>query len=429
MTRKNKHILFITTANLATNPRLYKEACLAVDNGFAITIIQFVLGNWSDEKSTDLLAHLKKRNNNTEVHIHAVDATRKSKIRWLYFGLLEKASRLLYPLFKNKLGLAAYACSKRTAQIIISFHIKKDKYHLICAHNLGALYPAAYFSNKTNVPFFFDVEDYHPEEYINEDALNQKERRIFLMQQLIPKAAFYTSASPLIGEYTEKLVGHKEKHRVILNAFPKEEFNYAIDLPKNEDELNFVWFSQNISLGRGLEQFFDGLIYWLTKNPSAKISVTLIGNMYPQFQEYINVKIKTHELKTHILIHHIPPVAQKELHQKLAEFDIGIASEQVNSDFNREICLTNKILAYAQAGLFILATDTKAQVAFLKSYDGIGVYNSPNENGFVESLDYIWTNRELIRNKKKNRLNLTEELSWDNESKKLVELWNQVKDL
>lgn len=425
MTGKNKHILFITTANLATNPRLYKEACLAVDNGFAITIIQYILGNWSDEKSADLLAHLKKRNNNTEVHMHAVDATRKNKIRWLYFGFLEKASRLFYPLFKNRLRLVAYAHSKRTAQIINSFHIEKDKYHLICAHNLGALYTAAYFSNKLNVPFFFDVEDYHPEECINEDASNEKQRRIFLLQQLIPKAAFYTSASPLIGEYTEKLVGHKEKHTVILNAFPKEEFNYTIVLPENEDELNFVWFSQNISLGRGLEQFFDGLIYWLTKNPLAKISVTLIGNMYPQFQEYINVKIKTHELNKNILIHHIPPVAQKELHQKLAEFDIGLGIEIV-SDFNKEICISNKIIAYAQAGLFILATDTKAQVAFLKSYEGLGVYNPPNENGFAESLDFIWSNRELIRNQKKNRLKLTEELSWEKESKKLMVLWNQA---
>lgn len=411
-------VLYILSGNLSTTPRALQSIKTA-KTFYEIDVLAV-------NRSTLWEPFDMKLANELNIKIKYVSIGRKPIILWLLSSFINKFAKIIYPFHSKNLMINAFASSK--SSFLLNRKLKKyiKNYDLIIAHSYGSLFPAFHFASKKNIPFIFDVEDYHPEECINEDANNEKQRRIFLLQQLIPKAAFYTSASPLIGEYTEKLVGHKEKHTVILNAFPKEEFNYTIVLPENEDELNFVWFSQNISLGRGLEQFFDGLIYWLTKNPLAKISVTLIGNMYPQFQEYINVKIKTHELKTHILIHHIPPVAQKELHQKLAEFDIGIASEQVNSDFNREICLTNKILAYAQAGLFILATDTKAQVAFLKSYDGLGVYNSPNENGFAASLDFIWSNRELIRNQKKNRFNLTEELSWDNESKKLVELWSQA---
>ena len=84
-------LLFLTTTNLATNPRLYKEACLALDNGFSIFIIQFKFGNWSDEKTEVLIQALKDRNVSAKVNIHWIDATKSNKVCWLYSGLLERA--------------------------------------------------------------------------------------------------------------------------------------------------------------------------------------------------------------------------------------------------------------------------------------------------------------------------------------------------
>jgi len=43
-----KKILFLTSTNLASNPRLLKELRLAVTHGYDCTVMQFQLGNWSD---------------------------------------------------------------------------------------------------------------------------------------------------------------------------------------------------------------------------------------------------------------------------------------------------------------------------------------------------------------------------------------------
>lgn len=426
MVKTDKHILFITISNLANNPRLFKEVCLALDNKLSVTIIQFSLGNWSDIKTESLIEELNTHYKSSNVTVNTLDGTRSSKVKWLFYGLLEKLYRIISPILGNSLQTASFAHSKRSAQIIHFLNKKEWHFNLISGHNLGALYPAAYLSHKTETPFGFDVEDYHPEECIGDDAVNEKKRRIFLMQKLLPKAGFFTSASPLIGEYTVRLVGNKKNHTVILNTFPRNEFELNINNFHSNDVLRFVWFSQNIALGRGLEQFFDGLNYWLKGKPNAKISITLIGNIYEDFQKYINEKFAEKELKNQILIEHIAPLTQKELHKKLSEFDVGIASEQTSSDFNREICLTNKIIAYAQAGLYILATDTKAQIEFLKKYNGIGVFNNSEPESFALSLDYIWENKIDIIANRSERLQDTAGLNWENESKALLETWNKI---
>ncbi|MBS1756688.1 MAG: hypothetical protein JSU03_05375, partial [Bacteroidetes bacterium] len=40
-------ILFISTHNLATNPRLVKEIELALANGFSVEVVCFIFRNWS----------------------------------------------------------------------------------------------------------------------------------------------------------------------------------------------------------------------------------------------------------------------------------------------------------------------------------------------------------------------------------------------
>lgn len=106
-------------------------------------------------------------------------------------------------------------------------------------------------------------------------------------------------------------------------------------------------------------------------------------------------------------------------------------------DENRGICLTNKIWAYLQAGLYILATDTPAQVVFIQEHEGHGeVFDASTqrhrgtENNKYRSLEgtlnYIVENIDTIRNEKKDRFERAKEYSWENESVKLVSIWDKV---
>ncbi len=405
------NILFLTTNNLATNPRLYKELNLALEQGYSCTLVQFKLGNWSDEKTKTLLE-------GKEVNVVQLDATSSHRFNWIKWGVLEKVAKMIYPFFKNQLWVNALASSRRSFQILnANINPFPD---LICAHNLGALYPAWSLSKEFDIPFIFDVEDYHPGEFIRFDAFKEKGRREFLMKALLPKANALTTASPLIERQTLRLIDGHANNRVVLNGFPKSEFS-GQDFMDQDGVLKIVWFSQKISFGRGLEQFFTA-ISQMDEKRRGLIEVSLIGDLDPQFKQEILVPIKN---QGGIKLNVIPAISQQDLHFELSNFDLGLAIEP-GKDLNNNLAISNKIIAYAQAGLYILATDTPAQRVFIEENSSLGTGSAQSTSGLLEKLIFICDNLNQIKQDKQKRKVLGEGLSWEVQCDKVLQLWDKV---
>jgi hypothetical protein len=123
--------------------------------------------------------------------------------------------------------------------------------------------------------------------------------------------------------------------------------------------MRLIWFSQNISTGRGLEFILDS---WPAL--SSFCELTLIG------RQHESIKERLASIEPSITI--LDAMDQKKLHATLSQFDIGLALELSAADLNKQLALSNKLIAYAQAGLFVLATDTPAQVDFIKQYSFVG---------------------------------------------------------
>jgi len=408
-------ILFITTNNLSTNPRLLKEIKLASENGFIVSFIGFKLGSWADKTDEN---HLETFQCFKKVYLSAI---RKPFFNWLISTIIWKASNLLCKWFKYNIRLNAFAHNKRTWQIYRYLQQENSKFDLIVSHNLGALYPAYQFTKKNRIPFAFDIEDYHPGENC---APDEKKRREFLMKKLLPKALFITYASPLIGEYSKNLIENitksinekstfhlsKEHFILINNCFSQNEFQFKAT---QSDKIRFVWFSQNISAGRGLELVVPALA-----NYNSQIELTLIGNLYQSFyDDFLSKYISFIKIEE--------PLTQKKLNQKLSEFDVGLAIELDVADFNRQICLTNKIFSYAQSGLYILATNTAAQNQFIAEHDELGITCGQSIAEMVYQIDKIVKNIAGISNQKHNRFEYAQKLAWENESSKLLKLWGR----
>ncbi len=433
--QNNKTFLFLTSNNLATNPRLFKEVKSVIDLNYGYSIIQFRLGNWSDSKSDELCRSLR----GAQSEIIGIEAKAKNRLNWIKWGTLERIAQKCWPLFQKNILVSSLASNRRSLQILKQAYKLKEKPDLICAHNLAALYPAWKLSKKWNIPFFFDIEDYHPGEYIGREAKNEKSRREFLMKKLLPDAIAITSASPLIGEYTLKLIGSHSNHQVILNSFPKSEFKEPSNQQINKltNQLKLVWFSQKISFGRGLEQLFEALtVLYKTKYLSngQPINLTIIGDMDSDFnQQVIQPFIKT--LKPYdqstfqpINLTIIPPLSQLNLHKELANHNVGLALEFNNTDLNRQICLTNKIMTYAQAGIFILATNTLAQENFIRKYPQIGMVCGQSAEQIKEGILKCISTYNSFTDLGEETKEIRDGLSWENENKKLVDVWHKTID-
>lgn len=411
-----KHILFITTSNLPTNPRLLKEIDL-ISKDNSVTVLLFKLGNWSDSTNQNMM--------DERLHIQFIelDVTRKKRLHWFLWAIIEKLARVILPLFKKSLVINALSHGRRSIMLWTKLTELKAKPNYIVAHNLGALYPAFALSKKYEVPFIYDIEDYDPGIVVRNGGRHYVSICEQLIKSCLPSSIALTSASPLIGEYTLKLIGGHPNHQVILNSFPSDEFQPPYE--KDSDILKLVWFSQKISFGRGIEQLIEAFKLLIKhQEKDLPISLTLIGDIDSRFHKQIlQPALKS---VSAIKIEIIPPMNQSELHRNLANYDVGLALEFNNTDLNRQLCLTNKILAYTQAGLYILATGTPAQQQFIEEGPERGLVCGQIPEAMAEALQKIVTDRDKIKNKALERFEKGKELAWEKESSKLTKMWEQL---
>lgn len=394
-----KKILFITTTNLAANPRLTKELQLAIDNGFKATVIQFRVGNWSDEKTMSLQTGFK------EVKFIQLSALRHPLLPWVFGSLLEKLLQWL-PGWLLKGYWLSVAVNKRT--VLLSAAIKKNSEHFdwVIAHNPGSFYPAMKAAQKMGAGLGIDVEDYHPGESNQPGTIR---RMIRLMKNILPKASYCSFASPLIREKVEKeITSDISKKIVLLNGFPENEFKLPVTI--NQERLQCVWFSQFIDNNRGLETVIP-----VIDSLYPAVELHLIGYLNKEFAEQFL------ENKCGIVCH--GSMTQQELHFFLTQCDIGLAVEP-GRDINNQLAISNKLMAYVQAGLFIIASHTPAQDLFLTNSQLDYLQTDLSPEDLKKQLEQLIQNKTSIRESRPVRFEKGKNYSWENIVIPLLDVWN-----
>lgn len=400
------HILFITSTNLASNPRCKKEICLALGLGYKVTYIAFSFQSWLEEKERLIQ---KELDNVEKIYI---PAGRQKFIKWIISASCEFILRRISKFIKVK-SIVSFAISRRSLQLIWRLKKINIKPDLIIAHNPAAFYPAYYLSKAKKIPFAIDIEDYHPGEGHNEVL---KKLNVQLIRMILPFAIYVSYAAPLIKAQIDiDVLPKKIKNSIVINnVFSINEFVRPLDSSTLFKKLKLVWFSQNIDFGRGLEEVLP-----VIGELDEYFDLTLIGNLRSGFyKKYV-------EGKSYISI--IPPLSQSELNKKLGEFDIGLAIESLGSDENRNICLTNKIWSYFQAGLFIIASNTVSQNMFLKQFNDHGIIvNLADKERLKKYFSNVYSRWSDLSSQKQTRFEVAKSSSWENEAESLKIQWKEI---
>lgn len=390
-------ILFITTSSLATNPRLVKEFEF-LKATHKCYVLSFEHKDWSLKPSQEIIGR------NRDIEFITINR-HKQLMQTLLSKLYHKSALVLNAIFKSNLKISAFASNDKTPQLCLALTdtFRSKNINRIIAHNLGAFFPASILATRLGVKLQLDIEDYHPDEafYFNEQ--HELHNRLLVMQKSFDQAEAITYASEGIMRKceTEFEINSNTKSAVIINAFKASDF---VKPSQRNSTINYVWFSQNINSNRGLEAVFS------IANDQPNCKFHLIGKANHDF-------IEAMQPSENIIIH--KPMAQDALHEFLSTMDIGLALENKDSDGNRDICLTNKFLAYAQAGLYIVATNTFGQKHFLDRLGG--EFGTLIKTSLDDTLSHI-DQRVLDYNHKIERWEKAKRFSWENEKIKLINL-------
>lgn len=401
-----KKIVIISTHQPAANPRALKEYETLKKEGYSVKHLYTYNANWSyridEEKFT---RGTLRRQDFIEVGGNPHNRP------FRYF--MSRAVRRLFSLFAPVIPFCKeMAIAKGTFEIWrVSSKYPADLY---IAHYLGALPGAVRVSRKHKASLIFDAEDFHRGE--QSYYASQIGDVIAVEDKFLPAVNFITTASPLITEEYKR--NYPRINVLTVNNVFSKKFLQPISRGRDE-KLKLFWFSQHIGLHRGLEIFIQALNYL----SDADISLTIMGNKWSEAYQENLLALSNGPRQVFFKESSAP----EDLFSIASQYDIGLAGEIPNC-LNKELCLSNKIFTYLLAGNCVLASDMQGQKDFMDQHRGIGFsYKHNDAKDLANKIKMLYNDRALLQRCKEESISVAaQELNWESESRKWLQMVNQL---
>ena len=331
-------VCIVSPGNLASNPRVLKEADALHEAGYAVTAVVCdyteALRSFDDEIASRVPWKV--------VRVARPAGERQAGQAARGLARLATGLGMRAPV---ALAAAAYGGPVSALRRAAS-EVPADLY---IAHYVAGLAAAADAARRHGAMLGFDAEDYHA----GEGTPFHMNMVRTIESAVLPGCRHVTAAAPLIAEAYAAQSGVQPV--TVLNVFP---LAMAPEQPRPAsvpDTFKAYWFSQTIGLDRGLQSFIQAMARTRTR-------VTLDirgGNRWGHGEQLIEL---ARGLGIGDRVSLLPMAPPEEMVRLAASYDIGLSLETDVSE-NRRLCLTNKIFTYLLAGVPVLLSDTPAQRA------------------------------------------------------------------
>lgn len=293
------------------------------------------------------------------------------------------------------------------------FYLLFRKKGILTANDLDTL-PACWVVSKIRkMPLVFDSHEYFTEvpELVNRRFV----RNFWLMIErlMLPGIRYaYTVSEPIAVEYNAK---YGTGFKVIRNLPRKENGE-----PKRPDLLNcdqrrIIIYQGSLNPGRGLESMI--------------LAMEHLGNF--QFQIFgdgplrINLEnlVEEKNLNDRIMFMGRKPFSELKFYTRQAS--LGVSLEE-NIGKNYFYALPNKLFDYIQARVPVLVSDLPEMKQIVEKYE-IGVVAASHDPTMLSSIiNEMMDNHEKRMIWKKNLLRASNELCWEVEMDKLIEIYKEA---
>jgi glycosyltransferase involved in cell wall biosynthesis len=397
MTRKS--ILVLTGSHLCRNPRVVKEATTLGEAGYDVTVMSVSVQERFERMDLALIQGLPFRR---QVLDYRGTTARTRLAGFFQRGATWAARRL------------AHTCHIGTAQSLgparaLLRLAQRQTADLTIGHTEIPLWAAERLL-RDGRRVAVDLEDWYSEDLLPADRRTRPLQLLRTAERYALNHAAYASTTSESMAAALAMAYQCRKPVVLRNTFPLPSASRldhpAVAVPR------FVWFSQTIGPGRGLEPFLSA--WSKMRHPS---QVHLIGDVRAEYQQHLLTQLSEARRSD---VHFIPLLPPGELAAKLSSFDIGLALEP-REPRNKDLTISNKLFQYLNAGLAIIATDTAGQSEVMRAAPGCGLLIGADQSTFTGQLDaLVGDRRRLQACQRAARTAAASEFNWSHDSARLL---------
>lgn len=407
-----KSVCILTQSHLCRNPRVVKEANTLAAAGFKVTIL-------TTFTYPDLLEEDLKLIDTSKIQYKGIiNMIPGQASKW--YRLKQRLVRRLAGEAIGRFGWENILTLGYDYRKNLKAAIRENADLYTCHQEMSTVIGCKLIKRGFKVAF--DFEDWYSHDLLPEA---NKTRPIKLLEKyekfaLKNSVLNYTTSESMAAAFGA--FAEVEPPKVLHNVFPFAERDLLDGQFKDRTDLSrpsMHWYSQTIGPGRGLEFLVKSLDK--VKTP---VQLHLRGNCSEEFKTELTSifpSVKGHQLFFHSLVPH------KELLSRIAEHDIGLATEEYSPD-SRNLTITNKILQYLLGGIAVIASDTAGQkeVAVVVP-DAVFLFKNYNSDDLSSKINTLIGDKATLEQAKKSALaSATSKFCWEQQEKWLVGWVNEV---
>jgi glycosyltransferase involved in cell wall biosynthesis len=281
----------------------------------------------------------------------------------------------------------------------------------IVANDLDSL-PASFLAARLRgITLIYDSHEYFTELPELVDRKNVRKIWEFIERIMLPKISHsYTVSASIAKAYAEKYGLNME----VIRNLPRQikSVNRASSVMPEE---KIIIYQGALNMGRGLESAIRAMKYL------NNVRLEIAGSGYLENELRKLASDLNLQDKVIFLGRLLPP----DLQQHTCRAHLGISLEE-NKGLNYYYALPNKLFDYIQARIPVLVSDLPEMAAVVDEY-GVGrVIHTDSPHELSEVMNEMLTNIPLRKEWQKNLVKASQELCWEKEEPRLLEIYRKA---
>ena len=300
--------------------------------------------------------------------------------------------------------------------IRLFFHLLFHHYDILVSNDLDTLLPNFLVSKLKRLPLVYDSHEYFT-------GVPEIQGRPFVKwvwksieSSIFPHLKYTMTVSDSIAEKFESEYGilpitvrNFSRNADSVVPFTRQELNV------DSDDFLLILQGTGINVDRGGEELIEAIA------GMDKVSLMIVGTG----DSVRSLKKKVTDLKIEKRAIFFSQVSWIEMMRYTKAADAGVSLDK-NTNLNYSFSLPNKLFDYIAAGIPVLASDLP-EVTRMVLENGFGIIIpevSPNE--IIKAINKLKQSIALFSDLKKNAVNASKSINWENESVKVKDLYKMI---